>query len=323
MKIVILDGYTENPGDLSWEGIAALGELKVYDRTSLTDDEEIIERIGDAEVVITNKTPLRQIVFDRCPGIKYITVLATGYNIVDYEYAAAKGICVSNVPAYGTASVSQFSVALLLEICHHIGYHGDTVKAGRWAESPDFCYWDYPLIELAGKTVGIIGFGRIGQAEGRVDKALGMRVLAHDIVESDSGREIAEYVSLDRLFAESDVISLHCNLTPENTGMINKDNIAKMKDGVIIINNSRGQLVNEQDLADALNSGKVAAAGLDVVYSEPIKADNPLLNAKNCIITPHISWAPIESRQRIMDCTVENIKSYIDGNPQNVVNLKK
>lgn len=320
MKIVVLDGYTENPGDLSWEALGALGELTVYDRTSLTDPREVIERIGDAEIVITNKTPISKAVFDACPNIRYIAVLATGYNVVDYGYAREKGIAVSNVPAYGTASVSQFSIALLLEICHHIGHHAQTVKEGRWQNCQDWCYWDYPLIELEGKTMGIIGFGRIGQAEGRVAKALGMKVIAYDLYPNDSGRAIGEYVDLDTLFARADVVSLHCNLTPENTGLIGKENIAKMKDGVILINNARGQLINEQDVADALNSGKIAAAGLDVVYTEPIKADNPLLSAKNCIITPHISWAPIESRQRIMDCTVENVRGFLAGKLQNVVN---
>ena len=320
MKIVVLDGYTENPGDLSWEALGALGELTVYDRTSLTDQQEVIDRIGDAEIVITNKTPISKTVFDACPGMKYIAVLATGYNVVDYVYAREKGIAVSNVPAYGTASVSQFSIALLLEICHHIGHHAQTVKEGRWQNCQDWCYWDYPLIELEGKTMGIIGFGRIGQTEGRVAKALGMKVIAHDLYPNDSGRAIGEYVDLDTLFAQADVVSLHCNLTPENTGLINKQTIAKMKDGVILINNARGQLINEQDVADALNSGKIAAAGLDVVYTEPIKADNPLLKAKNCLITPHISWAPIESRQRIMDCTVENVKGYLEGKLRNVVN---
>ena len=320
MKIVVLDGYTENPGDLSWEALGALGELTVYDRTSLTDQQEVIDRIGDAEIVITNKTPISKQVFDACPGMKYIAVLATGYNVVDYVYAREKGIAVSNVPAYGTASVSQFSIALLLEICHHIGHHAQTVKEGRWQNCQDWCYWDYPLIELEGKTMGIIGFGRIGQAEGRVAKALGMKVIAHDLYPNDTGRAIGEYVDLDTLFAQADVVSLHCNLTPENTGLINKQTIAKMKDGVILINNARGQLINEQDVADALNSGKIAAAGLDVVYSEPIKADNPLLKAKNCLITPHISWAPMESRQRIMDCTVENVKGYLQGQLRNVVN---
>lgn len=223
---------------------------------------------------------------DACPNLGMISLLSTGYNVVDYVYAGEKGIPVTNVPTYGTASVSQFSIALLLEVCHHIGHHDASVHAGHWADCVDWCYWDYPLMELEGKTIGIIGFGRIGQAEGRIARALGMEVLAYDLYPSDSGQELAEYVSLDQLYARSDVITLHCNLTPENTGLINKTSIAKMKDGVILINNARGQLIHEQDVADALNSGKMGAAALDVVYTEPIRADNPLLKAKNCIITP-------------------------------------
>lgn len=320
MKIVILDGYTENPGDLSWGELEKLGDVKIYDRTSLTDEKEIIARIGNAEMVYTNKTPISQKVIDACPKMKFISMLATGYNVVDVKYAKEKGIPVTNVPTYGTASVSQYSIALLLEICHHIGHHSETVHAGKWADCIDWCYWDYPLIELDGKTIGIIGFGRIGQSEGRIAKALGMKVLAYDLYPNDHGKEIAEYVDEATLLAKSDVITLHCNLTPENTGFINKAAIAKMKDGVILINNARGQLINEQDVADALNSGKIGAAGLDVVYTEPIRKDNPLLKAKNCIITPHISWAPKESRQRIMDCAVANAKAYIEGKPINVVN---
>ena len=320
MKIVVLDGYTENPGDLSWAGLEALGEVTVCDRTSYTESPLIAERISDAEIVVMNKTPISRATIDACPNIRLIAVMATGYNCVDCRYAAEKGIPVCNVPTYGTASVSQFSIALLLEVCHHIGHHSETVRAGRWAECPDWCYWDYPLIELEGKTIGIIGFGRIGQAEGRIARAMGMRVLAHDVYPNDAGRAIGEYVDLDTLLRESDVVSLHCNLTPENTGLINKTNIAKMKDGAILINNARGQLIVEQDVADALNSGKLAAAGLDVVYTEPISPDNPLLTAKNCIITPHISWAPKESRQRIMDVTAENIRAFLAGTPQNVVN---
>lgn len=319
-KIVILDGFTENPGDLSWEPLGALGDLTVYDRTPVNDEDEIIRRIGDADMVYTNKTPISKKVIDACPGMKFISVLATGYNVVDCGYAASKGIPVTNVPAYGTASVSQFSIALLLEICHHIGHHDASVHAGNWSDNIDWCYWDYPLIELDGKTMGIIGFGRIGQAEGRIAKALGMKVIAYDLYHSDSGKEIGEYVELDTLLQEADVISLHCNLTPENTGFINKETLSKMKNGAILINNARGQLINEQDVADALNTGKLAAAGLDVVSTEPIHCDNPLLTAKNCIITPHISWAPKESRQRIMDCAVENAKAYLSGNPVNVVN---
>ena len=320
MKIVVLDGYTENPGDLSWAELEKLGQLTVYDRTAYGESPLIAQRIGDAEVIVTNKTPISQQTLEQCPNLKLIAVLATGYNVIDCAAARKKGISVVNVPTYGTASVSQYSIALLLEICHHIGHHDQSVHAGNWANNADWCYWDYPLIELEGKTMGIIGFGRIGQAEGRIARALGMRVLAYDLYPSDSGRAIGEYVDLDALYRQSDVISLHCNLTPENTRMINKDSIAKMKDGVILINNARGQLIDEQDVADALNSGKLAAAGLDVVYTEPIREDNPLLKAKNCIITPHISWAPRESRQRIMDVTAENIRAFLAGRPQNVVN---
>lgn len=321
MKLVVLDGYTENPDDLSWEGLKEFGELTVYDRTSYVESPLIAERISNAEIVITNKTPISRTTIDKCPNSRLIAVLATGYNVVDYNYAAEKGIPVVNVPTYGTASVSQFSIALLLEICHHIGHHDKTVHEGKWAENADWCYWDYPLIELEGKTMGIIGFGRIGQAEGRIAKALGMNVIAYDLYPNESGRVIADYVTLDELFANSDVISLHCNLTPENTEMINRNNIAKMKDGVILLNNARGQLVNEADLADALASRKVAAAGLDVVSTEPIKADNPLLSVPNCIITPHISWAPKESRSRIMDSTVENIRAFLAGKPVHVINM--
>ncbi len=320
MKIVVLDGYTENPGDLSWDGLAALGELTVYDRTPLSDTAEIIRRIGDAEVVFTNKTPLTREVLDARPSVKFISVLATGYNIVDTAAAKEKGIPVTNVPAYGTASVGQFAIALLLEICHHVAHHDKAVHEGRWASCPDFCFWDYPLIELDGKTIGIIGFGRIGQTTGKIASALGMRVLAYDTYQSESGKAIGTYTDLDTLLKESDVIALHCPLFPATERIINKDTIAKMKDGVILLNNSRGPLVDEQDLADALNAGKVAAAGLDVVSTEPIRSDNPLLTAKNCIITPHISWAPKESRQRIMDCAIENVKAYLNGAPVNVVN---
>jgi glycerate dehydrogenase len=321
MNIVILDGYTENPGDLSWEGFEKLGKLTVYDRSSLTDPKESISRIGGAEAVIVNKTPIPAEVINACPSIRYIGVLATGYNVVDVNAAKSKGIVVTNIPTYGTAAVGQFAIALLLEICHHIGHHDKTVHEGRWEKNPDWCYWDYPLIELADKTMGIVGFGRIGQVTGSIARALGMKVIAYDGHPNDSGRQIASYVSLDELFARSDVICLHCPLFPETTGIINKTNIAKMKDGVILINNSRGPLVVEADLAEALNSGKVYAAGLDVVSTEPINGDNPLLKAKNCIITPHISWASKESRQRLMDIAVDNLAAFIKGSPVNVVNI--
>lgn len=320
MRIVVLDGYTENPGDLSWDGLKQLGDLIVFDRTSLTDFNEIIARIGDAKAVITNKTPISRKVLEACPSIRYIGVLATGYNVIDVDAAKEKSITVCNIPTYGTDAVGQFAIALLLEICHHIGHHSKEVLSGRWERNPDWCFWDYPLIELSGKTMGIIGFGRIGRTTGKIAKSLGMKVIAFDQYPDENGKSIAEYVTLDELYAQSDVIALHCPLFPTTEGMINKNSINKMKDGVILINNSRGQLVVEQDLAAALNSGKIYAAGLDVVSSEPIKGDNPLLKAKNCIITPHISWAPKESRQRLMQIAVDNLRAFIDGTPINVVN---
>ena len=320
MRIIVLDGYTENPGDLSWEELEKLGELTVYDRTAYADSPLIAQRIGEAEIVVTNKTPVSRATLERCPNVKLIAVLATGYNVVDCAAARERGIPVVNVPAYGTASVSQYSIALLLELCHHIGHHSDTVRNGRWSHSADWCYWDYPMVELAGKTMGIIGFGRIGRAEGAIARALGMEVLAVDPYPTDEGRAIGAYVELGELLERSDVVSLHCNLTPENTGLINRDTIAKMKDGALLINNARGQLLNEADVAEALNSGKLGGAAVDVVSTEPIRPDNPLLKAKNCIITPHISWAARESRQRIMDATVENIRAFLAGHPRNVVN---
>lgn len=321
MKIVVLDGYTENPGDISWEDLKKLGELTVYERTAYEDAPIIAERIGDAEIVVTNKTPVSRDTITRCGNIKLIAVLATGYNVVDYEFARQKGIPVVNVPVYGTRSVSQFAIALLLEVCHHIGYHSETVHNGKWANHQDWCYWDYPLIELAGKTYGLLGCGNIGIHTAEIAKALGMRVITYDGRQTDAALALGvEYVTLDELFAQSDVLGLQMPLFPFNTGIINRENIAKMKDGVIIINNSRGQMIIEQDLANALNSGKVAAAGLDVVSTEPIRNDNPLLTAKNCIITPHMSWGAKESRQRIMDCTVKNIKAFLAGECINVVN---
>lgn len=318
MKIVVLDGYTLNPGDITWEGMEALGELTVYDRTKA---EDVAARIGDADVVYTNKTPITKETLDACPNVKFIGVLATGYNIVDIAAAKEKGIPVSNIPTYGTAAVSQFAIGLLLELCHHIGEHSDAVKAGEWTSNPDWCFWKYPLVELDGKTMGIIGFGRIGQDTGKIAQALGMKVLAYDAFKRpELETETCHYVDLDTLLAESDVIALHCPLFPDTEGIINKDTIAKMKDGVMIINNSRGPLVVEQDLRDALDSGKVAGAAVDVVSTEPIQMDNPLIGAKNVIITPHISWAPKESRQRLMNIAVDNLKCYVEGKPQNVVN---
>lgn len=321
MRIVVLDGYTENPGDLSWDGLKAFGELVVYDRTPIDDAPEIIKRIGDSEVVLTNKTPISRQVLDACPSVHYISVLATGYNVVDVGYAKEKGIAVSNVPTYGTDSVSQFAVALLLELCHHIGHHNQAVHEGRWEHNIDWCFWDYPLIELAGKTLGIIGFGRIGHRTGQIAKALDMQVIVNDSYKNPNFEaEGFEYVTRDELFKRSDVIALHCPLFPDTKDLVNKNTISKMKDGVLIINNSRGGLIVEQDLADALDAGKVGGAAVDVVSTEPIKGGNPLLRAKNCIITPHMSWGAKEARQRIMDITVKNVQSYKMGEPQNVVN---
>ena len=317
MKIVVLDGYTENPGDLSWDGLRALGELTVYDRTR---PEEAASRIQDAEIIVTNKVPVTRALLDQCTGIRYVSVLATGYNVVDLKAASERGIPVSNVPAYSTAAVGQFTIGMLLEICGQIGFHDRRVHNGDWAACPDFCYWKTPLIELAGKTMGIIGFGRIGRQTGAIARAMGMQVLATGSRPCDEGRAIAEYVDLDTVLRQSDVISLHCPLFPETTGIINKDTIAKMKDGVIILNMARGPMIVEEDLAQALNSGKVYAAGMDVVSQEPIRADNPLLTAKNCFITPHIAWASRECRQRIMDITEQNIRSFLEGNVRNRVN---
>lgn len=317
MKIVILDGYTENPGDLSWKGFEKLGELTVYDRTP---EELVAERIGDADVVITNKTPISEETLKRCPAVKYIGVLATGYNVVDVDAAAKKDIPVCNIPTYGTDAVAQMVFALLLEVCHHVGAHCTAVKAGDWTHNQDWCFWNYPLIELKGKTMGIIGFGRIGQATAKIAIAFGMKVLAYDNFQTKEGREIAEYVSLEDLLQCSDVISLHCPLFPDTKGIINKGSIAKMKDGVILINTSRGPLIVEEDLAEALRSGKVAAAACDVVSTEPVKEDNPLLGCYNSILTPHIAWAPKESRQRLMDIAVENLKNFTEGKISNRVN---
>ncbi len=320
MKIVVLDGYTENPGDLSWAPLEALGEVTVHDRISYTESPVIAEALKGADIAVTNKTPISKETIDKCPELKAIAVLATGYNVVDYDYARETGIPVMNVPVYGTDNVSQYAVSLLMEICSHIGHHSDSVHAGRWASNVDWCYWDYPMIEVSGKTAGIIGLGRIGYNTARILGAMNVEVIAYDSHETEAGREVAEYVGLDELFEKSDFIFLHCPLFPETEGIINKKNIAKMKDGVILINNSRGPLVVEQDLYDALESGKVYAAAVDVVSTEPISADNVLLKAKNCIITPHISWATKEARERIMQTTADNVKSFMDGEPHNVVN---
>ena len=317
MKIVILDGYTENPGDLSWEGFECLGTLTVYDRT---EPSEIVSRIGDAEAVIINKCPITAETMDACPELRYVGVLATGYNVVDVAAAKERHIAVTNIPTYGTTAVAQMVFAHLLAICQHVEAHSQAVHQGEWNTNPDWCFWNYPLVELAGKTMGIVGFGRIGQTVAGSARALGMSVLAFDHHETETGRALAQYVSLEELLRRSDVISMHCPLFPETERMINRDTIAQMKDGVYFINTSRGQLVDEQALADALNSGKVAHAGLDVVYTEPIRTDNPLLKAKNCFITPHIAWAPKESRKRLMDIAVDNLAQFAAGTPVNVVN---
>lgn len=318
MKIVILDGLALNPGDLSWGAIQALGDVTVYDQT--VGQEEIIRRIGDAEIIIPNKTPITEEVLEACPNVRCICVTATGYNIVDCRAAARRGIPVCNVPGYGTAAVSQFTIGLLLELCHRIGYHDREVHAGRWSQCPTFCFWDTPQTELAGKTMGIIGFGSIGRAVGRIAVALGMKVLAYSRSTCPEGEEIGEYVELDRLLRESDVVSLHCPLFPETEGIINAAAIEKMKDGVILLNTARGQLVDEGALAAALQSGKVRGAAVDVVSKEPMDPENPLLTVPNCIITPHMAWAQGEARQRIIDITADNIRAFLAGAPEHVVN---
>ena len=320
MKIVVLDGYTENPGDLSWDGLGRLGELTVYDRIPENDIGEIIRSIGDAEMVYTNKTPITKEVIDACPGIKFISVLATGYDVVDCGYAREKGIPVCNVPGYGTAAVAQMAIALLLEICCKAGHHDRAVHEGRWSGCIDYCFWDGTLVELAGKTMGIIGYGSIGQATGEIAKALGMTVIATGPHPWGAGERPAPYVPLEELLVRSDVVSLHCPLFPETKGIISQETIAKMKDGAILINTSRGPLLAERDVADALNSGKLYAAGVDVAETEPIPADSPLLTAKNCVITPHIAWAPLEARQRLMGIAVGNLRGFLAGSPENVVN---
>ena len=317
MKIVVLDGHCLNPGDLSWDFLSQFGEHTVYDRTP---NELIVPRIGDAEIVLLNKTPISAQTLDACPSVKLICVLATGYNVVDVTAAKERGIPVCNVPDYGTAAVAQFTFALLLELCHQVGHHGQAVRDGKWSSCPDFCFWDTPQMELAGKTLGIIGFGRIGRAVGKIAKAFGMNVIAYNRSQCEEGLAIGRYVNLEELLANSDVISLHCPLTAENTGLISKSAIEKMKDGAILINTARGPLLDEQAVADALVNGKLRGAACDVVSAEPMKKDNPLRTAPNCIVTPHMAWAPKESRQRIADCTEKSIRAFMDGNPINTVN---
>ncbi|WP_026810166.1 D-2-hydroxyacid dehydrogenase [Arenibacter latericius] len=320
MKIVVLDGYTLNPGDLSWEGLEALGSLTVYDRTPY-DSEKIVEAIGDATIVFTNKTPLPKEVLEKVPAVKYIGVLATGFNIVDIEAAKSLGMIVTNVPTYGTAGVAQMTMALLLEMCHHVGEHNRAVKDGQWTNSKDFCFWNYPLVALEGKTMGIIGYGSIGRATAKLAEAFGMKILtAGSRKRPELETENVKQVEMEELLRESDVISLHCPLMPETEGIINTANIAKMKDGVMLINTSRGPLIVEEDLKSALDSGKIAFAAVDVASQEPINADSPLLQAENCIITPHIAWAPLDSRINLMHTAVENLEAFLKDSPQNVVN---
>lgn len=317
MKIVVLDGYTLASGDLSWEGIARQGELVVHDRTAPADT---LARIGEAEAVFTNKTVLDRAILEACPKLRFIGVLATGYNVVDVATAAARGIVVTNIPTYGTASVAQYAAALLLELCHHVGAHAQGVREGEWGRSVDWCYWHFPLVELAGKTLGIVGFGRIGQAFARIGQAFGMKVLAHDAYPDKSLESpTLRYCDLDDLLANADVVSLHCPLFDSNRGMINARTLARMKPTAFLVNTSRGPLIVEQDLADALNAGRLAGAACDVLSSEPPDAANPLLRAKNCLITPHIAWGTREARTRLMGIAADNLAAFIAGTPVNVV----
>ena len=318
MKIVVLDGLTLNPGDLSWDGLRQLGDVEIHDRSF---GEQIIERSKGAEILFTNKTPLGENEFSLLPDLKYIGVLATGYNIVDIEEAKKRNITVTNIPAYSTNSVAQMTFALILELCLHVQDHSNAVHRGDWVNSPDFSFWNSPLIELAGKTLGIIGFGSIGQQVSKVAEAFGMKVVACKSSSNNSiDNENVKRVELDELFRVSDIISLHCPLFPSTKGIINKNNIEKMKRSAFLINTARGPLIVEEDLAEALNNGRIAGAGLDVLSTEPPKADNPLLTAKNCLMTPHISWATLEARARLMNMAVNNLKAFLEGNPINVVN---
>jgi glycerate dehydrogenase len=318
MKIVVLDGYTLNPGDLSWDGLKQLGDVTVYDRTP---PDKVVERSKGAEVIFTNKTPVGGDMIKQLPGLRFIGVLATGYNIVDVETARQQSVFVANVPGYGPASVAQLTFALLLELCHHVQRHSDSVMEGKWASSPDFCFWDFPLIELAGKTIGIIGFGTIGQKVGDLATAFGMNILAAGRHHTDqSHRKNFKWATVEELLSESDVVSLHCPLSPETKGLINKENLRHMKRTAFLLNTSRGPLLVDEDLAEALNSGVIAGAGLDVLSVEPPPKDNPLFGVKNCLITPHIAWATKEARARLMEMTVANLAAFITGKPVNVVN---
>ena len=319
MKIVVLDHPRENPGEIDWSYLERLGETKIYSRAPV---DQLAELIGDAEIVFLNKSPLTREVLDACPNVKFISVIATGYNTVDVQAAKERGILVSNVPSYGTGAIAQHAIALLMEITNHVAYNDAEVRKGRQGEHKgDWCFWDYPCIELENKTMGIIGLGRIGQYVARAAVAFGMKVMAYDKFESEAMKQIGvEYVDLDTLYASADVISLHCPLFEDTKGMINRESIAKMKDGVILINNSRGALVDEQALADALCSGKIYAAGLDAMDPEPPSLDNPLLKAPNCFITPHISWAALECRQRLVKYAIDNLVTFLNGTPTNIVN---
>jgi glycerate dehydrogenase len=317
MKIVVLDGYCLNPGDLSWDGLRGFGEVEVFDRTRV---DEVAARAAGAEIVFTNKTPLPGYILRELPALRYIGVLATGYNVVDVDAARERGVAVANIPTYGTASVAQFVFALLLELCHHVGLHTDAVRAGEWSRNPDWSFWNSPLVELAGKTMGIVGFGRIGRHAGKIADAMGMRVIANDTYRGDepSWPEF-RWAGVDELLRESDVVSLHSPLFPETRGMIDARSLALMKPTAFLINTSRGPLVVERDLADALNSGRIAGAGLDVLSVEPPAEDNPLLTARNCLVTPHIAWATREARSRLMDLAVANVAAFLAGKPQNVI----
>ncbi len=318
MNIVVLDGYAMNPGDLSWSEMEKLGELTVYDRTP---KEFLLKRIGDAEIVLTNKVILSREIIEKTPALKYIGVMATGYNVIDTTAATERGIVVTNVPAYSTDSVAQLVFAFILEFCHHVGEHNRTVQEGSWTASKDFSFWNYPLIELKNKTLGIIGYGAIGKAVARLAEAFGMHVRVFSrTVRHELETDKTKFVTLNEVLEQSDFLSLHCPLTEDTKGLINKDNILKMKTGAFLINTSRGPVIDEQEVADALNIGKLGGAAVDVVSVEPIIKENPLLGAKNCIITPHFAWAPFEARTRLMDTLVSNVRAFIQGNPVNVVN---
>ncbi len=318
MKIVVTDGNAVNPGDLSWDFLEQYGQVTVYPRTPA---ELAVERLKDADMILINKTPITAQVLEQCPNLKLICVLATGYNVVDCEAATARGIPVCNVPDYSTSAVSQFTFSLLLELCNAVGHHSDAVRDGAWCRCPDFCFWDTPQVELAGKTIGIIGFGRIGRAVGRIARAFGMEVLAYNRSRCPEGEAIGTYVDLDTLLTRSDVITLHCPLTPETAGIINAQTIEKMKDGAMLVNTARGPLVDEIAIRQALENGKLSGFAADVVTQEPIPADCPLLGAPNCILTPHMAWAPKDSRHRIMLCVEKNIDAFLAGKPINTVNM--